>query len=342
MAALESKATRWREVLRVWDGDSRVASLTVVDYPRFGPRPRVRTSCTWLARASLREVCVLGRQRVGPETGPGWRVTAALLRRTLPGKQSRRVVIAAAPFWIPLLPLIPAARRAFDGVDDWRAYDGAASIRGRVEQGYASLEELDVVTAVSSVLAGRLSASDIRVVPNGVHRAGLAFALPSKDPRLPDEPFAVYVGNVEQRVDLGLLEATAAVLPVVVAGPAEGEIAARLRSGPVIWLGQVHADEVPGLLARASVGLIPHLSTPLTESMDPMKLREYLGAGLPVVSTPINGMTQWTALEVASGADFVTAVRRAVRRGRGSVPEELVDWTVVADTLLRTSAGELL
>lgn len=342
MASLEAKGTRWREVLTAWAADPRVASLTLLDYPRFGPRPAVTTRPSWLVGTQVLDVVVLGRQATGPETGLGWRVTARRLRRALPGSGSRRVVVAAAPFWVPLLPLLPAQRRGLDGVDDWRAFDAAANLRGRVVQGYAAAERLDAVTTVSAVLAERLALPQARVVGNGVHRRLLGGANPSRDPRLPGQPFAVYVGNVEQRVDLDLLEAVAARVPVVVAGPAEGAVAERLSAGALLWLGPVHADEVPSLLARAAVGLVPHRRTALTESMDPMKLLEYLGAGLPVVSTPLPGVDRWSGVRAAEGEAFVSAVEAAMTGGRLSVPEELVDWTDVADTLLRTHAGALL
>lgn len=345
MAGLEGKATRWREVLRVWADDPRVGSLTVLDYPRYGPRPSVRQQDSWLPGTRLLDVRVLGRQVTGPETALGWRLTSALVRRALPGQARRRVVVAATPLWVPLLPLLPAARRAFDGVDDWRAYPAAAAVLDRVEQGYAGLRPVDAVTAVSAVLAERLGAGPgvpIRVVGNGIHRQTLADATPSRDPRLPEGLFALYVGNVEQRVDLDLLEALAVELPVVVAGPASGEVAERLTRGPLLWLGQVHASDVPGLLTRAAVGLLPHRHTALTESMDPMKLLEYLGAGLPVVSTALPGLTRWSTVEVAEGEDFVRASVRAASSGRQGVPEGLVDWTTVAGSLLREHAGGLL
>lgn len=344
MAGLEHKGTRWREVLRAWAGHPRVATLTVLDYPRFGSQPQARRGSSWLPPVALVDVRVMGRQRVGPETRLGWALTAAVVRRALGPHSGRRVVVAAAPVWVPLLPRVPAARRVFDGVDDWRAYAGASAQLSRIEQGYRQLGDLDAVTAVSPVLAERLrqlGARDVRVVGNGIHRQQLAEAVPWDDPRLPDGAFAVYVGNVEDRVDLDLLEQVSASVPVVVAGPADGATAERLTLGPLLWLGTVDADVVPRLLARAAVGLIPHRRTPLTESMDPMKLLEYLGAGLPVVATPLPGLAAREGVVTGEGSDFVAAVRAAVGSGRGPAPAGLVDWDEVAGTLLTAYAGEL-
>jgi glycosyltransferase involved in cell wall biosynthesis len=55
--------------------------------------------------------------------------------------------------------------------------------------------------------------------------------------------------------------------------------------------------EMARLLGRASVGLVPYLLNDYTSGVFPMKVYEYLAAGLPVVTT---------ALPSLEGADEVT------------------------------------
>ena len=44
---------------------------------------------------------------------------------------------------------------------------------------------------------------------------------------------------------------------------------------------------MPGLLDGLDVGLIPHRVTDFTRSLDPLKIYEYLSAGLPVMGTGV-------------------------------------------------------
>lgn len=327
---LEHHGTRWRAVLTRW---SQQADVTVVDFPRFSQRalrPTVRPLPSWLPGTTLLDVTV-------PSRAPGaWSRTATRLAAAVPAGSA---FVAATPLWAPVLPHLPG-RRAFDAVDDWREHPAFTHLRAQVLAGYAVLPQVDVVTAVSAELAGRLRTDGVDpvVVRNGVDLAAYVDRAPAPA-GLPDGPFAVYVGVVEDRVDLDLLRSTAAVLPVVVAGPVRPEREAALRSTGVTWLGPVPTGQVPGLLQRAAVGLVPHVRSSFTVSMDPMKVVEYLAAGLPVLSTPGLGNP---AVKEAAAADFPVAARRLAALPRRPGPDPAVahlDWDVVADRLLGLVLG---
>jgi glycosyltransferase involved in cell wall biosynthesis len=264
-----------------------------------------------------------------------WWVTRSGERVLPPGP---RVVVATTPLWVPLATRLRAEARALDGMGDWRALPAVQRQRRRIDAGYAEAAQLDVVTVVSPGLADALAELQPVVVGNGVDLAAFAGA-PQPFDGLPAEPFAVYVGAIESRVDVDLLEAVAAAgVPVVVAGPASGTTADRLRTGPVRWLGPVPTERVPDLLRHAAVGLVPHHVGPLTASMDPMKVLEYLAAGLPVVSTPVALPADVAPLvTVVEPARFAASAVEAARRGRGKPDETALtgrDWTSVAATLL--------
>jgi glycosyltransferase involved in cell wall biosynthesis len=66
-------------------------------------------------------------------------------------------------------------------------------------------------------------------------------------------------------------------------------------------LGHRTYDELPDVLRAAHAGLIPYARNELTESIFPMKVYEYLAAGLPVVATPLPALAG--VAEVASATD---------------------------------------
>jgi teichuronic acid biosynthesis glycosyltransferase TuaH len=341
MVDLEEHGTRWRAVLRRWAKDPRVSSLTAVDFPRFGRRLRVREQPCWLDGCRSLELAVPGRVGGGPGSGIGWGLAAAALGRALPASTTR-VLVAATPLSAPLLTRVPAGRTAFDAVDDWRALPSVAEALPRVVEGYRVAARADAVSTVSPVLTDRLRA-DFGMRPvtigNGVELESVGEAPAG----LPEGPFAVYVGSVQERVDLDLVGAVAERLPVVVAGPATPAQADRLRALPLTWLGPVPVTQIPALLARAGVGLVPHTIDALTESMAPMKLLEYVAAGLPVVSTPLPDLDRHPRVVVASdGPGFASAAERLAAEGPRPAPPEWLaahGWDGVSDRLLRLVTG---
>lgn len=344
MAALEAHGTRWRAVLTRWAADDRVASLTVVDFPSFDPlrRMRVAEEPTWLRGSRLLSVRVpLSTHVIGPLDPVVWRSVGRRLSAAVGGHVGARRLVVAAPLWTPAAVRLAASRRGFDAVDDWREHSSARTAVTRSAQGYTLLPRFDCVTAVSAPLAESLAADaghPVLHVGNGVDLAAYRDVPPADLPDLPEEPFALYLGTVEQRVDVDLLLRVAERVPVVVAGPAPEDIARRLRSGAARWVGPVPVGTVPALMARASVGLLPHIPGPFTASMDPMKLLEYLAAGLPVVTTLPSLAEASPRVVAASPETFGDAVAAALARGRYDTPDASVaerDWDVVADRLLR-------
>ena len=161
------------------------------------------------------------------------------------------------------------------------------------------------------------------VVPNGVDPAEWETLAPPPDwmARLP-RPHIAYAGTLDDRVDWHRVR----------------EVAERFNTGSVVMLGyvpdqsvlepiqgltNVHLhrtvprEEITAVLGGADVCLVPHRRTPLTESMSPLKLYEYLAAGRPVAATdlpPVRGIDDRVVL-VADGEDFADAVARALELG---------------------------
>ena len=130
----------------------------------------------------------------------------------------------------------------------------------------------------------------------------------------------MYVGTLDDRIDVAMLHAVTAVGGTVVL---VGDVLtpahyASLREEPrVHFHGPVPRADVPAIVAAADVGLVPHRRTALTEAMSPLKLYEYLAAGVPVAATDLGPMRA-VPPRVALGADaagFAAATRTALARG---------------------------
>lgn len=69
-------------------------------------------------------------------------------------------------------------------------------------------------------------------------------------------------------------------------------------------LGERDFQELPAYCAHSDIGLIPFVNSELVANCNPLKLPEYLSAGLPVVSTSIPEVEQHAGAHVRVAADF--------------------------------------
>ncbi len=64
-------------------------------------------------------------------------------------------------------------------------------------------------------------------------------------------------------------------------------------------------EELPALAQQASVLIMPYADLPVTRVMQPLKLKEYLATGRPVVAAPLrrcwNGKRLWRLRKRRSG-----------------------------------------
>jgi teichuronic acid biosynthesis glycosyltransferase TuaH len=192
-----------------------------------------------------------------------------------------------------------------------------------------NLARADAVAAVSDSLLVRLgellpdspdSSSEgpaFEVLPNGCAQFSPA------PPFLKRGPTACLVGQLNERLDIGVLEALqASGVPLVVIGPRTDRdpvfgrrLDSLLAAEGVDWLGRLETDEVQQQLGLAGVGITPYADTPFNRASFPLKTLEYLSAGLAVVSTETPS-ARWLNTDLISLSptpeDFVSSVIRAL------------------------------
>ncbi|MGE3163926.1 MAG: glycosyltransferase [Planctomycetota bacterium] len=163
-----------------------------------------------------------------------------------------------------------------------------------------------------------LGARRIFHLPNGVdysHFAGYSGMPPADLASIP-APIAVYAGSLDVWFDYELVRNLAAERPAiqfVLIGPpsAQARQLAEERAN-VHVLGAKPFGELPGYLRQASVGIIPfdvHRHRELVDSINPIKLYEYLACGLPVVSVA------WQELETLGSPAILCRSREDFLRG---------------------------
>jgi glycosyltransferase involved in cell wall biosynthesis len=191
----------------------------------------------------------------------------------------------------------------------------------------------------------------VTLVTNGVDVARYRRPAPRPDD-LPAGRLALYVGTLHaDRLDVDLTARSAQALApdarLVLLGPDALSAADRdrLHHAGAVLLGPRPYARVPAYLQHADVLVVPHVVSPFTESLDPLKLYEYLAVGRPVVSTAVAGFRDAPAdrVRIAAG-DFPAVLAGAVATPAPTLdpPPGLPTWqtqaALVAD-LLRGAAG---
>lgn len=187
----------------------------------------------------------------------------------------------------------------------------------------ATLRRADVVLTSSPQLATthRAEAPDLLMVENGVDTA--KFSAPAEVPTdLPtgNGPLVGYVGAVSYWFDFQLLAEVAKGLPdwrFCLVGPVDprAEDEARQLDGidNIFLLGERPSDVVPGYIQAFDVGTVWFRINELTRAVSPLKLYEYLAAGVPCVSTPVPVAVASPAVRTAAtSTEFVEQIRLAV------------------------------
>ena len=102
--------------------------------------------------------------------------------------------------------------------------------------------------------------------------------------------------------------------------PDEEQMARLSRLPGLVAHPSVGRAELAAVVHAADAGLLPHVRNDLTEAMSPLKLYEYLAAGLPVAAVdlpPLHGVSE----RVVIGEDFAASVERALALGRAGEDE---------------------
>jgi GT2 family glycosyltransferase/glycosyltransferase involved in cell wall biosynthesis len=227
-----------------------------------------------------------------------------------------------------------------------------ALLRRNHERG---LRDATAVFAVSRPLLEEVRSrrADAEYLPNGVEFD--RFAAPPDPSLVPDEivrsagrPCAGYVGALARWVDSELLLALARLRPdwdFFLVGEALDDSFDRLESeapANLRLLGPRPYRAIPSILSTFDAGLIPFRAGSEGSNASPIKLYEYLAAGLPVLSTPIPECEAVPEVAVAlSAAGFSDLLDRARgsrrsedfrRRARDRARQN--DWSQRAATAL--------
>jgi glycosyltransferase involved in cell wall biosynthesis len=253
-----------------------------------------------------------------------YRIVRELNRRLLPAlvkRAMRRLNLERPILWA----YVPQAEVLIDALDPelivYHCVDDIAAQERIDTESFRAAEALfatraDLVLASAPALERRLkeSSSNVVAAPNVADTKLFSKALETgpQDPAIAalPRPRIVFTGAiVAMKLDLTMLAELAglrkawsfALVGPIGPGEPNADISAIAGEPNIHLLGPRAYTELPDVLRAADAGLIPYVRNALTESIFPMKVYEYLAAGLPVVATPLPALANVS--DVLSAAD---------------------------------------
>jgi len=232
--------------------------------------------------------------------------------------------ITTVPVVADLVGELPVAHWTYYCVDDFSSWPGLDS-RALDRLNGELLDRADRIVAVSEALVARAAARG-RSSHLLTHGVDVDFWSSDSAAPLPEalaaaeKPWITFWGLLDRRLDLAVLRQLSndlAAGTVVLAGPAEhpsneiANLSRTLRPGPVAF------RALPRLAAESRVLIMPYADLPVTRCMQPLKLKEYLATGRPVVASNLPACRGWAdCLDIAtSPAEFWQMVAERIRSG---------------------------
>lgn len=264
-----------------------------------------------------------GPQVYRPAMYPGFRspwqrqLNARLLARFMDAQiagLSETVVLSTVPIVADLLDRVPVRRWVYYCVDDFSAWPGLDSTPLR-EMEEKLVAGVDQVVAAGENLATRMNrfGRDARVISHGIDLD--LWTAPVAQCRLLQglpRPIVLFWGLIDRRLDLEYIIALDRSMgsgTIVLVGPQQDPHPQLERLSRVRRLGACAYDDLPALAAAAAVLIMPYADLPVTRAMQPLKLKEYLATGKPVVTSRLPALSGWEdCLDIADSPEEFLAM----------------------------------
>jgi glycosyltransferase involved in cell wall biosynthesis len=252
---------------------------------------------------------------------------------------------------------LPARIKVFDTIDNLLAHPQTQKYYHKIKSAYEWAESnVDLICIISEKQKVMYSSSQkLFLLANGVddNYANAPQSMP-EDIRGIAKPIVMYVGVLQEKIDVDLMIKVARLLPghqFVFIGPevAQNYFDGMKRERNIDFIGVRDCSAIPSYINSCDVCIIPHKVDELTNYMDPLKIYEYLACGKPIVSTPIAGTGAFGRhIYIAGGpAQFAQAIQKALSENSPALEGErralasLNTWNVRINAVLDKIDEEL-
>jgi glycosyltransferase involved in cell wall biosynthesis len=258
------------------------------------------------------------------------------------------VVVATVPNASEYPELLEGRKTIYYCVDDFSLWPGLDA-DGVREMEARLIERANSIIAVSDTLFHRLAkyGKPTHLLTHGVDLE--MFSIPATSEHALIEKIAKprvgFFGLIDGRMNWDLIEPLARRMPkvsFVFAGPADATAGELPRVHNIHYVGNINYHDLPRFIAGVESLILPYRTGELSESISPLKLKEYVATGKPVVSTPIAEARRWSDViwNASTVAEWVMALNSVV--GQAPNHHRLVDDQRLSQESWKHKADEFL
>jgi glycosyltransferase involved in cell wall biosynthesis len=241
------------------------------------------------------------------------------------------VVVTTVPNACDFVDYVFSRKIVYYCVDDFSEWPGLDK-ELVLSMEHELIDKADLFLATSPELVKRLAASG---KPTSLLSHGVDIELFSSDAdeehsvlRDIPRPRAGYFGLFDDRSDRELIAAVARRMPnvsFVIAGRVETDIEFLGGLENVHFVGMVPYAALPQLVKGLDVLFIPYTVNALSDALSPLKFKEYLATGCPIISTPIAAASEFREyISIASRAkDWQVILEEFIREKRPTRTPEI-------------------
>ena len=210
------------------------------------------------------------------------------------------------------------------------------------------LHKADVIFVSSQALAEKLSSPKTFLIPHGVDFQ--LFAKPKMASELlpRGKPIAGFYGSISAWLDLSLLCEVIAVMPhwhFVFVGKVVVDVSRLTQFSNVFFYPEVPHHELPTFSQHWNVSILPFVDNAQIRACNPLKLREYLATGTPIISSDFPALAPYRHVinVIRTPQEMCEALNSVLLKARTTVQQRLVeceDWAVKAQQVMDILANE--
>ena len=212
-------------------------------------------------------------------------------------------------------------------VDEWSTFT-ALDAQATIAAEKRLLAKVDVTFCTSQALVDSKSklSKVTQFAPHGVNFASFARAM-DEDLEIPADLAAIptprlgFFGTLRDLIDYQLIEGMARARPdvhIALIGQKHVDLSVLESLPNVHFLGQKKHDELAAYCKGFDVGWIPYRIDDNVKFINPLKLREYLSAGVPVISTSMPEVLPFKHLAYIADTAEETSIAFDLALGEGS------------------------
>jgi len=254
-------------------------------------------------------------------------VVSAVKQKMLELGMSAPIILTTLPNAVEYLGSFGEELAVYYCVDDFTLWPGVNEPLV-VEMERCLLGQVDLLVCSSSELAAIKKSEGLQteILPHGVDY--IHFSRCATGPQMEvaglaglPRPVVGYFGLLGEWVDLSIIESLAASHPewsILLIGNVVADISRLARYPNVCLTGPVSYEELPDHVAYVDVLILPYHVSGRGKTITPLKLREYIATGKPVVSTAIPECVLYSShISIAApGPEFVSCVEEALQEAK--------------------------